>query len=309
MWDPLVKRTSQLAWITGATLATSALVAAVPRSPGDAPARPAPVWYLQSNLAGGWADGAEARGIDDVVASLADHIAALATPPRAVFLNEACESHGVQLAARLGPDWRAFFVQAWPGHSDCFPAPGATEGRYGNAVVVRDANAAPLLIPSCNDPGSAPGLCLPNWVPPAEQRRGSCATSQGDLLCAVHLDPGSWQWHDDQLRAIGRIAAALAADHDSIVVGGDLNDGRGDVHRAFTVEGPVRFVDLAGDRRLDTYPAAHPTRDLDHLLFGTRGSAGSGGARAIDLGFCTATFQKDGRCTDHLALLAAVVIG
>jgi endonuclease/exonuclease/phosphatase family metal-dependent hydrolase len=261
-------------------------------------------WYLQANIAGGRADGAEERGTDDVVAALADQITGLEVAPRAVFLNEACESHGAQLAHRLGPEWRAFFVQAWPGMSFCFPAPGQTLGRYGNVVLVADPDAVPVSIPSCNDPDSALALCLPNWAPPAEQRNGSCAETGGDLLCSVHLDPGSWQWHDEQLRTIGRIAGSLVSSYRTVVIGGDLNDGRRDVRRAF----PDTFVDVAGPTPHLTYPASHPRREIDHVLVGdAAGAVRSGGARVVDLGRCAATLFEDGRCSDHDALLVAVV--
>jgi endonuclease/exonuclease/phosphatase family metal-dependent hydrolase len=293
--------------VAGLTLLVGTVVAASDaRSPSptfaavDGPR----TWYLQANIAGGRADGAEVRGMDDVVAALADRIAALAVPPGAIFLNEACESHGTHLARRLGPRWRAFFVQAWPGMSYCFPAPGQTLGRYGNAVLVPDPAAVPVSIPSCNDPDRALTLCLPNWAPPAEQRNGSCAETGADLVCSVHLDPGSWQWHDEQLRTIGRIAGSLVDSYDTVVIGGDLNDGRRDVRRAF----PATFIDVGGPTPHLTYPAAQPRREIDHVLVGNAtGTVRSGGARVVDLGRCEATLFEDGRCSDHHALLVAVV--
>src|SRR5688572_11533931 len=92
--------------------------------------------FVQANLAGGWTDGAEVRGMDDAVAALVSVIATLPSEPDAIFLNEACESHAVHVADALGPTWQWFFVRTWPGHSDCFPAPDSAAGRFGNAVLV-----------------------------------------------------------------------------------------------------------------------------------------------------------------------------
>jgi endonuclease/exonuclease/phosphatase family metal-dependent hydrolase len=303
VWDTVVGNSRLVA----IAVVTAALAACRTTSPTRSSM---PDWYLQANISGGWADGAEARGVDDVVTALADRVAHLTVPPRAIFLNEACESHGEQLAARLGGNWTAFFVQAWPGHSDCFPAEGQTEGRYGNAVLVSDPAATRSVIPSCNDPvGVVGGGCIPNWQPPAEQRRGVCAATGNDLLCSVHLDPRHWARHAEQLAAIGRIASVLADGHRAVVIGGDLNDGMRETHHAFRTRGDVRFVDLVGSSPIPTYPAAGPTRDLDHILYGTSAPARSAGTRTIDLGSCVATFHEDGRCTDHLALLVAVVVG
>src|SRR4051794_26612261 len=75
--------------------------------------------FVQVNLAGGYADGARAHGVDDVVLTLVRKIRDLPRSPAAVFLNEACEKHAVDVATLLGDGWRAFFVPSWPGHSDC----------------------------------------------------------------------------------------------------------------------------------------------------------------------------------------------
>jgi endonuclease/exonuclease/phosphatase family metal-dependent hydrolase len=276
---------------------------------GGAPAEPADagagaVWLVQANIAGGWADGAEASGVDDVTVALERVVRGVEDRPLAVFVNEACESHASHLATRLGRGWQAFFVRTWDGHSDCFPAPGATEGRFGNAVVVRDPEATALVIPSCNDAAADAERCLPNWAPPAEQRRGICARTSRDadaLLCSFHLDPRHWSPHDDQLAALGRIADALAAEHTVVVMGGDLNDGPSRVASAFD----ARFVDLAPPA--PTYPASRPRRAIDHILV-AGAPAVDRAARAADLGRCSATWRDDGACSDHLAVVGAMAL-
>lgn len=277
--------------------AVAALVAGC--APADGSTRPAAT-YVQVNLAGGWADGAERDGADGVTIAVVDLVRDAGAT--VVFLNEACESHAAHAAARLGPAWRAFFVRTWDGHSDCFPAPGAGSGRFGNAVLVHDVDgsARPVTIPSCNDLGADRRRCLPNWAAPAEQRRVACAADEGVLLCAAHLDPRHWAPHDAQLRALGEVAGELVGVHELVVVGGDLNDGPDAVGDAFG----DAFVSLAGDMAPATYPAVRPQRSIDHVLAGGRG-ASPGGMRTVDLGWCEQTHRDDGRCTDHLAVVAA----
>lgn len=265
-------------------------------------ATPRSTTYLQANLAGGWADGAERKGVDDVVVALVG--AARATGADAVFLNEACESHAIAAAVALGGEWDVVFVQAWDGHSDCFPARGSSVGRFGNAVLVESARVTAVTVPSCNDAGASPERCVPNWAPPAEQRRVACAAIDSMLLCSAHLDPRHWAPHDAQLRALGQIFTALVEEYEIVVVGGDLNDGAAAARRAFGADA----VDLAGQERHLTYPAAQPRRDLDHILAGGDGVL-AGGMRTVDLGFCDNTHVAGGRCTDHLAVVADLVAG
>ena len=266
--------------------------------------------FVQANLAGGYADGARAHGVDDVVLALVDRVGRLPQPPVAVFLNEVCESHAAHVAARLGTRWRAFFVASWPGHSDCYPAPGTAAGRFGNAVLVHDDAAAPLVLPSCNDGGADVARCIPNWAPPAEQRRGACAVTVDDLvLCSVHIDPPEWQWHDEQLRVILRLAARLAGEHAATVVGGDLNAGGRAVRRAVTAANRDGFMELTASPRLETFPAGHANRDLDHIIVISRTSARAGGAHVIDLGHCRSTYRPDRRCSDHLGVVASMSLG
>jgi hypothetical protein len=178
--------------------------------------------YLQANLAGGYAEGAEELGRDDVVGALVAVIER--EDPEAVFLNEACESHAEQTALALGTGWTWHFVPAWPGESSCYPVTGSTAARFGNAVLVRtDGGAAAFDVPSCNDAGADPARCLPNWAEPAEQRRGACLVADGTAHCSFHLDPTEWEHHDDQLAAVARIGEDLAAEHGHVVIGADLN--------------------------------------------------------------------------------------
>ena len=256
--------------------------------------------FAEANLAGGWADGAEVNGVDDVVSSLVAHLRLLGREPTAVFLNEACESHAVGAATLLGPTWRAFFVQAWDGHSDCFPAPGSPEGRAGNAVLVHDPSAVGFTVPSCNDDGASADRCLPNWPHPAEQRRMACVRLPDMAMCAVHLDPSSWAPHADQLAATARIGDALLQEFASVVLGGDLNASVG--------ASLSSLMDLSGDRDPKTYPSRHPRRALDHVLVGARDGATPAGAITVDLGRCARTFRRDGRCTDHRMLVASVTM-
>ena len=253
---------------------------------------------VQANLAGGWADGAELSGSDDVVVALAAAIGTLPTAPAAVFLNEACRSHATDLAARLGPGWQAHFVRAWDGHSDCFPAPGDRQGLAGNALLVREP-AVPFVVPSCDDAGAEEARCLPNWSPPAEQRRAICAGTADDIvLCSVHLDPKRWAPHAAQLAALGRIAGDLLDEHRTVVIGGDLNDGADAVRRAFG----AAFTNAT----TKTHPSPTPRRAIDHVLVS---GVVEWQAQAVDLGRCEHTHREDGRCSDHQALVVTVALG
>jgi endonuclease/exonuclease/phosphatase family metal-dependent hydrolase len=230
--------------------------------------------------------------------ALAAAVAQQPGPVGAVFLNEACESHAVDVARRLGLDWHAHFVRAWDGHSDCFPAPGAAEGRFGNAVLVRGP-AVPFVIPSCDDTGADLARCLPNWSPPAEQRRAICAVGTDAVaMCSVHLDPKRWTPHVPQLVALGRIAGELAAEHGAVVVGGDLNDGPDAVSAV--------LVDGFADATTLTHPSRQPRRAIDHVLLS---GSPAWDATSLDLGWCAATHREDGRCSDHRALAVTVTLG
>lgn len=283
-WLPLVVL---LAACTAPSTATST-------TPSDEPA----LVLVQANLAGGWADGAELTGSDDVVVALAEALAALPTAPSAVFLNEACKSHASDLASRLGSEWHAHFVRAWDGHSDCYPAPGEAEGLAGNALLVREAGI-PFVIPSCDDAGADPARCLPNWSPPAEQRRAICVGTADDVvLCSVHLDPKRWSPHGPQLDALGRIAIDLLDEHGTVVIGGDLNDRPDPVANA--------FGDRFADATAMTHPSPTPRRVIDHVLVS---DAAGWDATGVDLGACEHTFRENGRCSDHQALVVSVTLG
>lgn len=263
---------------------------------------------LQVNLAGGWAAGASTSGVDDVVRAVADRIAETTPAPEVVFLNEACESHAETLAALLGPTWRWFFAPAWPGESSCTPASGRADGRYGNAIVVADTEVRSTIIPSCNDADARDERCLPNWDPPAEQRRAVCITRVDGVACSVHLDPPEWQWHRAQLDRIAQVADALAAESGTVTIGGDFNAGHDAVRAAFARHAGTAFTFATGDDHPRTFPSHAPRRDVDHIVVVGRavgrGDDGTATGRAIDLGRCQATHRPDGRCSDHHGLLA-----